>query len=74
MIAFNLARAAGVAASPRHGRARWATVRTQLINVPARVATSARKTTMHLPTQWPWAEARQQLFETANSPPLATSN
>ena len=57
VIAFNLARAAGVLASTRHARARWATLRTQLINVPARVATSARRLTLHLPRDWPWADA-----------------
>ena len=41
-IAFNLARAAGAVAA-RHATARWATLRTQLINVPARIATSARR-------------------------------
>jgi len=43
VIAFNLARTAGVLASTRHARARWATLRTHLINVPARVASSAGK-------------------------------
>lgn len=41
VIAFNLARAAGVAALPRH--ARWATLRTHLINIPARLAFSGRR-------------------------------
>lgn len=49
VIAFNLARAAGVAASPRHARARWATLRTHLINIPARIASSGRRLTLHLP-------------------------
>ena len=48
-IAFNLARAAGAAASARHARARWATLRRHLINIPARIATSARRVTVHLP-------------------------
>ncbi len=38
-IAFNLLRAAGAAASPRHAHARWATLRSHLIAVPARIAT-----------------------------------
>jgi len=69
VIAFNLARAAGVAASNRHARARWATIRTQLINVPARIATSARRLTLHLPQAWPWAPAWNTLFESATGPP-----
>ena len=70
VIAFNLARAAGVLASNRHARARWATLRTQLINTPGRVASSARRLTLHLPLDWPWADAWQTLFDgTAGSPP-----
>ena len=69
MIAFNVARTAGVLASKGHARARWATLRTQLINVPARVASSARRLTLHLPTNWPWAPAWQNLFDTATAPP-----
>ncbi len=56
-VAFNLLRAAGAAASARHAKARWATLRTHLIAVPARVATSARRLVLHLPTDWPWATA-----------------
>jgi len=69
VIAFNLARTAGVLASKRHARARWATLRTQLLNVPARVASSARRLTLHLPTDWPWAPAWQNLFDAATAPP-----
>lgn len=64
-IAFNIARAAGAAASTRHARARWATLRRQLINIPARIATSARRVTVHLPRHWPWAPAWQDLWTTA---------
>ncbi len=59
VIAFNLARAAGVLASARHRRARWATLRTHLINVPGRIASSGRRLTLHLPRDWPWATAWQ---------------
>jgi len=69
VIAFNLARTAGVLSSKRHARARWATLRTQLINVPARVASSARRLTLHLPTDWPWVLAWQNLFDAATAPP-----
>src|SRR5680860_332154 len=69
VIAFNIARTAGVLASKGHARARWATLRTQLINVPARVASSARRLTLHLPTEWPWAPAWQNLFDAATAPP-----
>jgi hypothetical protein len=68
-MAFNLLRAAGSLASLVHAKATTATLRSQLINIAARVATSARRTTLHLPTAWPWATAWQQLFTAAIGPP-----
>ena len=53
-VAPNLTRAAGVLASAFHATARPATIRDQLINLPARIATSARRLTLHLPTGWRW--------------------
>ncbi len=73
VIAFNIARTAGVLASTRHARARWATLRTHLINVPARVATSARRLTLHLPADWPWTDAWHALYDAANAPPAHAS-
>ena len=73
VVAFNLARAAGVAASGRHARARWATLRTHLINIPARIASSGRRLTLHLPTHWPWESAWRTLFAAATSPPPVAS-
>jgi len=67
-IAFNLMRAAGAAASPRHARARWATLRTHLIAVPGRIATTARRLVLHLPRDWPWQPAWQNLWATATHP------
>ena len=66
-LAFNVLRAAGAAASVRHAKARWATLRTHLIAVPARIATSARRLVLHLPTDWPWAPAWQDLWATATT-------
>jgi Transposase DDE domain group 1 len=71
-IAFNLTRAAGRLASTFHARATGATIRRQLINVPARLARSARRLTLHLPTDWPWADDWLQLFDTLHAPPQAT--
>ena len=68
-MAFNLTRAAGSLASTFHAKASTATLRAQLINIAARVATSARRTTLHLPTAWPWAEQWQHLFTAAIGPP-----
>jgi len=70
-IAFNLTRAAGTLASPWHARATGATIRRQLITVPARIAHSARRLRLHLPAFWPWREDWQQLFDTLHRPPHA---
>jgi Transposase DDE domain group 1 len=69
-IAHNLTRAAGCAASAFHARAETATIRDQLIHVPARVARSARRLVLHLPDLWPWEQAWQVLFTAAHAPPL----
>ena len=70
-IAFNLTRAAGCLASTFHARATAATIRRQLISVPARLARSARRLTLHLPTDWPWADDWMQLFDALHAPPQA---
>jgi hypothetical protein len=67
VIAFNIARAATVAAGL--AKARWATLRTRIINVPARIATTGRRLVLHLPRDWPWTRAWQTLWTTATSPP-----
>lgn len=66
-IAFNLLRAAGAAASARHAKARWATLRTHLVTVPARVASTARRLVLHLPKDWPWAPDWEDLWTTATT-------
>jgi hypothetical protein len=60
-IAHNLTRAAGCLAGTFHARATTATIRAHLINVPARLARSARRLTLHLPKPWPWQPAWQTL-------------
>ena len=65
-MAFNLTRAAGVIASTAHARARTATIRAQLVQVPARIANHARKWRLHLPTHWPWQTAWENLFHDAH--------
>jgi hypothetical protein len=68
-IAFNLTRAAGALASSIHAKAATSTIRSQLINVAARITRSARRTALRLPSAWPWATAWQQLFLAATGPP-----
>src|SRR6476619_7410747 len=56
-IAHNLLRAAATLAGTRHRRARGATLRRHLVNIPARLARPQRKPILHLPTHWPWEPA-----------------
>jgi hypothetical protein len=67
IIAFNLARAAAVAADL--AKARWATLRTRIINVPARLAATARRLVLHLPSNWRWMSGWESLWATATGPP-----
>src|SRR5450759_1391033 len=68
-IAFNLTSAAGCLASAFHAKATTGTIRAQLINIPARLARSARRLRMHLPQHWPWGQAWSQLFQATLAPP-----
>lgn len=68
-ICHNLLRAAGSLASAFHARARGTTLRRHLINIPARLARSARRLTLHLPEHWPWQIPWHNLADTAHGPP-----
>ena len=72
-IAFNLTRAAGTIAGGPHARATTATIRRRIINVPARIASSARRLTLHLPTRWPWQDAWETIIATAFGPPATAA-
>ena len=68
-MAFNLTRTAGSLASTFHARATTGTIRAQLITVPGRLARSARRLVLHLPTGWPWQTAFEQLAERSRHGP-----
>ena len=68
-ITHNLMRALGTLASAFHAKATTATIRAQLITVPARITRQARRLTLHLPQNWPWQDAWQQLFAAVHPPP-----
>ena len=73
-MAFNLTRAAATLTGPTLAKARTATIRRTLINLPARIASSARRLTLHLPRDWPWEAAWKTLFTSAfarNTPLMA---
>lgn len=61
-ITHNLLRAAGRLADPQLGRARGATLRRKIINIPARFTRPQRRPVLHLPAHWPWARAWRQLW------------
>jgi hypothetical protein len=67
-IAHNLTRAAAALASAFHSRATTATIRAHLIQVPARVARSARRATLHLPEKWPWQDAWTSMHTAVQHP------
>jgi len=55
-MTHNLLRAAGTLTSQRHALARGATLRRHIITVPARIAMPQRRSVLHLPAHWPWAQ------------------
>jgi hypothetical protein len=67
-ICFNLMRA--VATSSGMVKARWSSVTSRLIRIPARIAHSAGGITMHLPAQWPWAHGFQAVMKASAGPPV----
>jgi hypothetical protein len=70
VIAFNLTRAAATLTGPTLAKATTATIRRKLITVPARIASSARRVTLHLPAAWRWESAWTELFTRVCGPPL----
>jgi len=72
-MAFNLTRAAATLTGPKLAKATTATIRRTLIHIPARIATSVRRRTLHLPTAWPWQHAWTELFNQTCGPPDRTT-
>jgi hypothetical protein len=72
-ITHNLLRATGTLTSGKHAAARGATLRRQVVTVPARLARPQRRRVLHLPTHWPWAKQWTALwanvFGPATGPP-----
>ncbi|MEV0291913.1 IS1380 family transposase [Kribbella sp. NPDC050820] len=73
VMAFNLTRAAATLAGGELAKARTGTIRRKLINIAARIASSARRITLHLPVGWPWQPHWERLFDQTSKPPAATS-
>jgi len=62
-ITHNLLRAAGTLAAPHLAKARGATLRRQLVNVPARIARPQGRRILHLPEHWPHAQQWKDLWD-----------
>jgi hypothetical protein len=74
VIAFNLTRAAAtLTGEAKLAKATTAAVRRKLIAVPARIASSARRIVLHLPTSWPWEAAWTRLFTHGCGPPATVT-
>jgi hypothetical protein len=69
-LTHNLLRAAGCLTSVFHAKARTTTIRRHLVHIAARTARSARKLTLHLPANWPWADSFTHLHTTTHAPPV----
>ncbi|MGB3170340.1 MAG: IS1380 family transposase [Rhodococcus sp. (in: high G+C Gram-positive bacteria)] len=63
VMAFNLTRAAATLTGQKTlAKATTGTIRRTLISIPARIARSARRLTLHLPQKWPWEKAWNTIF------------
>jgi len=75
MITHNLLRAVDALDLHPRAAARGATLRRQIVHVPARLARPQRRPVLHLPEHWPWAErwlaTWNGVFGQANAPPAA---
>lgn len=71
-ISYNLTRAAGTLADRFHAKATGATIRRNLINIPARIATSARRIHLHPPQHWPWNPGFLTLWTRTGHRPILT--
>ncbi|MFB9074756.1 IS1380 family transposase [Citricoccus parietis] len=69
VMAYNLTRAGGILAAGAFTRARTGTIRAKLVNLPARIVSSARRIRLRLPESWPWHQAFKRLFTALHRPP-----
>ena len=74
VIAHNLLRTVATVIGGAMARARALSLRSRIINIPARIAHRARRLILHLPTKWKWAQAFTTLWAAALGPPAAVAN
>ncbi len=68
-ITHNLLRAADTLDPDRPAPARGATLRRQIVNVPARLAWPQRRPVLHLPQHWPWSKRWLAIWTAVFTPP-----
>jgi hypothetical protein len=75
-IAHNLLRATGILTGGAYSKARGATLRRKIVNIPARLARPQRRPILHLPSHWPWAQAWLTLWDNiiGHTPPQPTAS
>lgn len=73
VMAFNLTRAAATITGPSLAKATTGTIRRKIISIPARIASSARRITLHLPQGWPWQLQWNALFNHTHGPPAVAA-
>ena len=74
VMAFNLSRAVATITGPALAKATTPTIRRKLIMVPARIASSARRLRLHLPSDWPWEPDWTVLYARVCGPPQVTTS
>lgn len=72
VIAFNLIHATAATAGTGLARPTTATIRQKLINIPARIASSARRSTLTMSENWPRGTGWTHLFDQAFTPSSPT--
>lgn len=72
-IAHNLLRAADTLDPSRPAVAKGATLRRQIVHIPARLARPQHRPVLHLPAHWPWTDRWlaiwNAVFDQPNAPP-----
>ena len=74
-MAHNLMRTAATIIGVATARVRALTLRARIITIPARLANHSRVLTLHLPTDWKWADDFARLWHAVlgPSPPAANT-
>jgi hypothetical protein len=71
VMAYNQARTAGILAEGQFAKALAGTIRSKIINIQARIASSSRRYQLHVRQDWPWKTEWGNLFTATHAPPQA---